>query len=196
MGGISNFYDKNPFGIKPLPAVEKILNYMQSGTVLDLGASDGRNSLFLASKGFRVTAVDISPIAIEKIRERAKTERLTLETQIADIMQFEFTNSYNLILCTFVLHHLSRDRALELIKKIKQYTEIGGLNIIAAFTKNGDFYRIDPQTPELYLNENELKDIYSDWEVLSYSEKEGRAFKKRPDGTPMTNVSAEIIAKK
>ena len=56
--------------------------------------------------------------------------------------------------------------SIDLIKKCKDRTTVGGLHIISAFTKNGDFYRKNMKTDNFYLNESELKEIYSDWEVL------------------------------
>jgi hypothetical protein len=55
---IENFYNnlfKNNetlFGLKPLNIVEDILQFKQQGSVIDLGAGEGRNALFLAQKGF------------------------------------------------------------------------------------------------------------------------------------------------
>jgi 2-polyprenyl-3-methyl-5-hydroxy-6-metoxy-1,4-benzoquinol methylase len=50
--------NKEPFGGgRPLALVEQIPSYMQEGRVLDIGAGTGRNSIYLAEKGFRVDAV-------------------------------------------------------------------------------------------------------------------------------------------
>jgi len=153
-----------------MPLVEKVLEYIKSGKVIEFGAGEGRNSLFLASRGFQVVAVDIS--------------------------QVEFTDSYDLMVCIFTLHHLMRDQAIKFIGGMKQETMLGGFNLITSFTKNGDFYRKDPTTDKFYLNENELKDLYQSWEILTYFEKEGKAFAKNPDGTAMVNIFAGMIAKK
>ncbi len=40
------------------------------GRVLDIGAGTGRHSLYLQNKGFRVTAIDVSPAAVELCRLR------------------------------------------------------------------------------------------------------------------------------
>lgn len=188
--------NKTTFGTEPIPLVEKVLEYIKSGKVIEFGAGEGRNSLFLASKGFQVVAVDISPVAIEKINEKAKIENIVLETKVADIVQIDFVGPYDLMVCTFTLHHLTREQAIKFIEKTKQSTKSGGYNLITSFTQNGDFYRKDPTTGKFYLKENELKDLYQDWEVLTYFEKKAKAFAKNPDGTPMVNVFAGMIAKR
>ena len=57
---------------EPGKIVYDILKYKNSGTVLDLGAGFGRHSLFLAHKGFIVTAVELVQDKLEKIKENAK----------------------------------------------------------------------------------------------------------------------------
>jgi tellurite methyltransferase len=50
--------------------------------VLDLGCGEGRNALFLAGCGFRVTAVDISEAGIRKLEALAGERRLDIRTRI------------------------------------------------------------------------------------------------------------------
>ena len=199
---VSAYYDRiysenrTTFGTAPVPLVEKVLNCINSGRAIEFGAGEGRNSLFLASKGFQVTAIDISSAAIEKIKERAEAERIVVDAKVADITQLEPTDTYDLVVCTFTLHHLARNQALDFLEKMKRCTRSGGFNLVTSFTKSGDFYRKNPNTDKFYLDEHELKNLYSDWEVVTYFEKEGKAFAKHPDGTPMSNVVAGIIARR
>ena len=44
------------------------------GAALDLGAGEGRNSIWLAARGWRVTAVDFSGVALERGRELAAAQ--------------------------------------------------------------------------------------------------------------------------
>jgi len=59
------------------------------GRVLELGCGTGTNSAYLAQRGFAVTAVDISPRAIELARERARREGVSVEFIIADVTTLE-----------------------------------------------------------------------------------------------------------
>jgi 2-polyprenyl-3-methyl-5-hydroxy-6-metoxy-1,4-benzoquinol methylase len=61
----------DPFGINPAEIVERILKYKSSGSVLDIGAGQGRNSLFLAKSGFSVEAIDSSEEGLKKTRSKA-----------------------------------------------------------------------------------------------------------------------------
>lgn len=50
--------------------------------VLDLGCGTGEDALWLARRGLNVHAVDAAPGMIQMVRERAATERLSLETTV------------------------------------------------------------------------------------------------------------------
>ncbi len=64
---------------------EKLLK--PGGRVLSLGEGEGRNALFLASKGFQVTALDASWAGLSKARARAAERGLNLETALADLSE-------------------------------------------------------------------------------------------------------------
>jgi SAM-dependent methyltransferase len=56
------------------------------GTLLEPGAGNGENAIFLAARGFDVTAVDISSAAIEKIREHAEKMDVAIHTVVGDFL--------------------------------------------------------------------------------------------------------------
>ena len=55
------------------------------GRALDVACGAGRNALFLAAKGFRVTALDISSVALDRGRRAALERGLTIEWLCADL---------------------------------------------------------------------------------------------------------------
>lgn len=61
------------------------------GTVLELGCGTGADAVFLAKRGFEVTAVDISPIAIERARGRAEQHDALLRFVLGDVLKFGAT---------------------------------------------------------------------------------------------------------
>lgn len=52
---------------------------------LDIGCGYGTDARYLAEHGFRVTAIDISPTAIEIARQRASQAGLSIDFRIADL---------------------------------------------------------------------------------------------------------------
>lgn len=55
------------------------------GTVLDLGAGEGRNAVWLAQQGWRVTAVDFSDVGLAKADQLAAAARVEVTTVCADV---------------------------------------------------------------------------------------------------------------
>jgi SAM-dependent methyltransferase len=58
-----------------------------AGAVLDLGAGTGRIAIPLAARGLRVTAVEISPEMIGKLKEKPGSDKL--DVQLADMTDFD-----------------------------------------------------------------------------------------------------------
>ncbi len=60
------------------------------GDALDVASGQGRNALYLAAHGWKVTGVDISSEGLRQAREVAEREKLKLETIDADVGTFDF----------------------------------------------------------------------------------------------------------
>ena len=67
--------------------IEERLEQFRSGTVLDIASGDGAAALYLAQKGFTVTATDISEIALERLAFFAQKMSLNIVTCAADLDQ-------------------------------------------------------------------------------------------------------------
>ena len=57
----------------------------ESGTALELACGQGGSALFLARRGFKVQAWDISRATIKGLDLQAETEGLEIETQVRDV---------------------------------------------------------------------------------------------------------------
>ncbi|MBF9130548.1 class I SAM-dependent methyltransferase [Plantactinospora sp. S1510] len=57
------------------------------GRAVDLAAGEGRNAIWLASRGWRATAVDFSPVAIDKGRRLAEAAGVHVDWVVADLLE-------------------------------------------------------------------------------------------------------------
>lgn len=140
------------------------------GRALDLACGPGRHSLYLARLGWRVTAVDSSPVAIGLLREQAG--RLAIDAHLADLERGEFAiapDSYQLI-CDFL--YLQRD----LFPQIRAGVHPGGI-FVGAIHLLQEGCNASPQHPDFLLQPGELRGYFDGWKVLFYSEggDEGRS---------------------
>ncbi len=134
----------------PSPLVQRFVADLAPGAALDLACGPGRNALYLAERGWRVTAVDSAPIAIAKLRER----NAGIDARIADLERGEFQiqpDSYDLI-CDCL--YLQRD----LFPQMKAGVRRGGMAIVIA-----RLTRVRP---------GELRTYFDDWKILHYHEQE------------------------
>ncbi|GIG88695.1 class I SAM-dependent methyltransferase [Plantactinospora endophytica] len=56
------------------------------GRAIDLAAGEGRNAIWLADRGWRVTAVDFSAVAIDKGRRLAESAGVGVTWMVADLL--------------------------------------------------------------------------------------------------------------
>ncbi|AKH21592.1 class I SAM-dependent methyltransferase [Sedimenticola thiotaurini] len=59
------------------------------GKVLCLAEGEGRNAVFLARQGYEVTAVDLSPVGLEKARNLAKEHGVEITTVVSDLAHYD-----------------------------------------------------------------------------------------------------------
>jgi len=180
---------------KPEKIVVDILKHSQSGSVLEIGAGEGRNAIFLAENGFEVAVQDISEVGIEKIRRIAKEKNISIKTEVGDITKMRFDRSFDVIIATFVLHHLQKIAAINLLKKIQDSTNLNGLNVVISFIKEGDLFQKNINTKKFFVEKGELRSLYGHWNILEYKELNRKLYAKKNNGESMYNKVAILLAK-
>jgi SAM-dependent methyltransferase len=84
------------------------------GRALDLACGEGRNAVWLAQRGWRVTGVDFSGVAVAKARERVAAEGLDVAVACDDLLAYEpERQAYDLVL-VFYLQLPADERAVVL----------------------------------------------------------------------------------
>jgi len=93
---------------EPDPTLIEEIVGLRPGRALDLGTGDGRNAVWLASRGWRVTAVDFSRVALARGRALAQASEVDVEWQLADLLEWEPpAASFDLVTLFFI--HLPRE---------------------------------------------------------------------------------------
>jgi tellurite methyltransferase len=136
---------------------------VMQGTALDLACGNGRNAIYLAQRGFAVTALDISMVALDQGRRWARRHDLQIDWQQRDLEtngliagDFDLITNFN---------YLQRS----LLASIRQAVKPGGHVIF-------ETYLIDqaaighPKNPEYLLRHNELLASFDGFRVLFYRE--------------------------
>ena len=165
------------------------------GRALDLGCGSGRNSLYLAARGFDVTAWDRNPMSIGTLRDIAAKEGLGgMKIAEKDLNQLAFDGEYDLILSTVVMMFLEPRTIPGLIANMQRCTAPGGWNLIVAAMDTGDF----PCTVgfPFAFKAGELRGYYEGWRFARYNEDVGELHRTDADGNRIKLRFATMLAQR
>jgi SAM-dependent methyltransferase len=77
--------------------VASALELKPGASVLDLCCGQGRHSVQLAKRGFKVTGLDLNPDYVDLTQQAARTANVTIETVAADMRNIPFENKFDAI---------------------------------------------------------------------------------------------------
>lgn len=120
----------------------RILQQANLTQVLDLGCGSGRHLIALAAKGFYVTGVDHSEVAVELAREWLKTQNLDGEVYLADLHQQVATyerDSFQAIIAVNSLQYVNSETFLKTVKELNRLLATGGFVFLVLPGKDAGF---------------------------------------------------------
>ena len=178
---------------RPSTEIVSLAERLPSGAcVLDAGCGEGRNARFLATRGFRVDAFDVSAAGIDKLVRMAARDGVHVNAWVEDLNTFEFSRSYDVIISHGVLHLLERHAWARVIAQMKEHTRPGGVNVVAVFTD--EIPPPDDLAPFVrgLFKEGELARTYADWryeQATSYVLKD-----EHPGGVRHRHAIDKVVA--
>ena len=144
--------------------VENLSLLPKGGKALDIAMGTGRNALYLASLGFRVTGIDLSAVAVEKCREKAERLDLPIEALVADLEHHPLpSEEYDLIVN---FYYLQRSLVPQILAALKP----GGVLVFETFTIDQLQFGWGPKIPDYLLRPGELGEMFAGLEMLLYHE--------------------------
>ncbi len=94
--------DDTVWSLEPNAWIAATVGDLTPGTAVDLGAGEGRNALWLASLGWRVTAVDFSAVGLETGRRRAESLGLEVTWVTADATTWVAPHPVDLVVMAYL----------------------------------------------------------------------------------------------
>lgn len=153
------------YGKEPAEILKEYIDVLPVGRALDIAMSEGRNSVYLAKKGFVVDGVDLSEVAIRKAKRLAKENRVQIATINADLNTYQIKpDTYEVIVD---IDYLQRT----LVPQIKRGLKRGGVVVFENQTLDQLKIPGSSGVPREYLlAPGELKELFKEFKVLHYSE--------------------------
>ena len=105
--------DDYHFGTEPNAFLASQAHRLRAGmSALCVADGEGRNSVWLARQGLRVTAFDISPVGVDKAKRLAREASVEIEHHVANINDWDWdAASYDLVLAIFIQFASPAERA-------------------------------------------------------------------------------------
>jgi SAM-dependent methyltransferase len=121
------------YGITPNKFLEQNVHSIPKGRVLSLAEGEGRNAVFLAKRGYFVTAVDASIVGLNKARKLAEKNDVVVEFIHADLAGYDLgENKWDGIVSIFC--PLPSSIRKELYKKVIIGLKRNGVFLLEAYT--------------------------------------------------------------
>jgi 2-polyprenyl-3-methyl-5-hydroxy-6-metoxy-1,4-benzoquinol methylase len=195
---------------EPSSLVERFADHLPAGcSVLDIGVGQGRHALYLASRGFAVTGIDLRAEALDEAQARATARGLQLDLVQGDFIDYVPRNGrFDAVLGFGLLQTLSRRQGASLLHRLRAWTRRDGLAFLTAWHVDDPSYselsaswerfglhsfRGPQDQVRTFLARGEIRDLMLGWGVLHHWEGLGPEH-RHGDGPLERHGEVEFVA--
>jgi len=164
--------------LPPVKDFADLLSENNIKNVLDLGCGTGRNTIYLAQRGFKVTATDISKTGLSMTKKKAQKLGYEIKTTCHDMRNMPFKDaSFDAILCSWVSGHGTHEDMVAHANEMLRVVKPGGLIFVDYPSKEDALYGLgdeiekdtflnnvpgEEKIPHHYSDEEEIRNIYQE----------------------------------
>lgn len=120
--------------VEPNRFVQQHVAQLTPGTAIDLATGEGRNAVWLAGQGWQVTAVDFSPVGLDKARRLAADHDVDVEWVEADVTAYQPSATFDLVLVAYL--QLSTPQRVEVLRRAAGWVARGGTMLVVAHDRS------------------------------------------------------------
>lgn len=172
---------------RPNELLVETVQELEPGRALDVAMGQGRNALFLAEQGWKVTGFDNSTEALHLVRLQTEAHGVNVEIVEASIGRYDFgVERWDLIVVSY-MHTAALERADDIVLGLAP----GGVVVVESFLRSEQLAALG--RPKLGLLPGQLHEAYLALEILRYEEVV-RTADWAPDEDPMP--VARLVARK
>lgn len=139
-----------------------------SGEVLAIAEGEGRNAVYLASKGLDVTAWDYAASGLEKTKRLAQSKNIHVTTELVDLNHADYKqNKWDGVVCVF--GHFPDDLKNKTLQGVKETIMPGGYFVTEVYSVYQIPYKSGgPKDEELLYRPEDFLGNFSDWRIIHF----------------------------
>lgn len=139
---------------------------MLSSPVLSVAEGEGRNAVFLASRGLMVHGVDGSDVGLAKAQALASKKGVTIQTEVADLLQFKpAENTYGSVISIFA--HLPSTIRKRLHPMLENSLHKGGILLLEAYSEEQLGYETGgPSDLDMLMTQSKIRQEFPNCEPI------------------------------
>ena len=151
---------------EPDPTLVTEVADLRPGLALDLATGDGRNAIWLAGHGWRVTAVDFSSVALDRARRAAAAAGVEVDWLQADLLEWRLPEAaFDLV--TLVFLHLPEGERRAVYARAAAAVRPGGTLLVVGHDRTNLTDGVGgPHDPEVLFTPAEIASELSGFTVV------------------------------
>lgn len=155
------------FGTEPADFLKRVAEWLTPGsTALAIADGEGRNSVWLAAEGLRVTAFDSAPNAVAKARKLAAARGVEVAFHLSDLDHWDWSRDFDVVAGIFIQFVGPADRDA-LFGWIDAALKPGGLLLLHGYAPRQVGYGTGgPPDPANMYTLDLLRAAFAGYEVL------------------------------
>ncbi len=142
---------------KPRPQLVELVESgrIRPGKTLDICCGAGTNTIYLASTGFTMSGIDISPRAIAIAKEKAKSAGVKIHFRVGDSVRLPYRDvEFDFVFDMGCFHHIHPEDRASYIGGVRRVLKEGGKYFMICFSsRNGPAWN--------HFTEEQLREIFS-----------------------------------
>lgn len=166
---------------------------LRPGTALDAGAGEGGDAFWLAARGWKVTAADLSSVAIERAAKRAGERGLAVTWLHADLARVPAPGTYDLVTAHFL--HVPKSEQQSLFRHLAAAVAPGGTLLVVGHDFSDMAKLPRPDLAEYGWTAGEVAAALGEGWTIEAAESRPRQAKD-PDGEEITIHDAVLRARR
>ena len=138
---------------------------LRPGRALDVACGEGRNAVWLARRGWQVTGVDFSAVALEKAAGLAEANEVEAEWVVADLLEYRpEEHAFDLVLLFYL--QVPEAQRREIVRAAATAVAPGGTFLLVAHDRSNIEHGYGgPQEPAVLYSADEVVDDLDDLRV-------------------------------